>query len=280
MCAMSALLSTAVAAAIAAPQAAQPSFHFMQIEQVIAGVNGDTTAQAIQLRMRFQFQCFFGNGARLRVHDAAGANPIILAELDLDLPGCAMGDRVVVATPGFARHTDPVLVPDFVIDTPIPESYFAAGSLTFEDAAGTEVYWRLSWGGDGYTGDTGGALINDADGEFGPSWPGPLPADGLLALQFQDGAGAQSTANINDYALTPGAAVLTNNACQRFRLGDPCPWDCAFVACQDIDNEVGIVDFLILLAAWGMSDLDCDFDGGGIGITDLLELLAHWGPCE
>ncbi len=32
---------------------AQATFHLMQIEQVIGGVNGDTTAQAIQLRMRF-----------------------------------------------------------------------------------------------------------------------------------------------------------------------------------------------------------------------------------
>jgi hypothetical protein len=29
---------------------ASAAFHFMQIEQVIGGVNGDTTAQAIQLR--------------------------------------------------------------------------------------------------------------------------------------------------------------------------------------------------------------------------------------
>ena len=29
------------------------SFHLMQIEQVIGGVNGDVTLQAIQLRMRF-----------------------------------------------------------------------------------------------------------------------------------------------------------------------------------------------------------------------------------
>ncbi len=31
---------------------AHATFHFMQIEQVIGGVDGDTTKQAIQLRMR------------------------------------------------------------------------------------------------------------------------------------------------------------------------------------------------------------------------------------
>jgi len=52
-----------------------------------------------------------------------------------------------------------------------------------------------------------------------------------------------------------------------------CPWDCA-----DGDGQVGIVDFLALLAAWGHTSA-CDFDGGGIGIVDFLELLANWGPC-
>ncbi len=39
---------------------AQASFHLMQIEQVIGGVNGDTNAQAIQLRMRFAGQNLVG----------------------------------------------------------------------------------------------------------------------------------------------------------------------------------------------------------------------------
>ncbi|MCH7798090.1 MAG: hypothetical protein IID28_06555 [Planctomycetes bacterium] len=53
-----------------------------------------------------------------------------------------------------------------------------------------------------------------------------------------------------------------------------CPWDCG----TPVDAEVGIVDFLTLLAQWGVGG-SCDFDGGNVGITDFLELLAHWGPC-
>jgi hypothetical protein len=53
----------------------------------------------------------------------------------------------------------------------------------------------------------------------------------------------------------------------------PCPWDCG-----DGDGNVGIVDFLALLAQWG-SPGSCDFDGGGVGINDFLDLLANWGPC-
>ena len=57
-----------------------------------------------------------------------------------------------------------------------------------------------------------------------------------------------------------------------------------FATCQyDLDsgdNDVGITDFIALLAAWGpcpgcAADFDCDND---VGIVDFLDLLAHWGP--
>ena len=46
----------------------------------------------------------------------------------------------------------------------------------------------------------------------------------------------------------------------------------------DNDGNVGIVDFLELLAQWDGGG-SCDFDGGGVGIVDFLALLANWGPC-
>ena len=49
--------------------------------------------------------------------------------------------------------------------SPIPATYLAAGSLTFEDDFGT-ILWRLSWGGPAYTGPNTGALTNDADGRI------------------------------------------------------------------------------------------------------------------
>ncbi len=58
-------------------------------------------------------------------------------------------------------------------------------------------------------------------------------------------------------------------------LSIACPWDCG----ADNDGNVGIVDFLALLAQWGQVGTDCDIDGGGVGITDFLLLLANWGPC-
>ncbi len=56
--------------------------------------------------------------------------------------------------------------------------------------------------------------------------------------------------------------------------GTSCPWDCG----GDNDGNVGINDFLALLAQWGGPGA-CDFDGGNVGINDFLDLLANWGPC-
>ena len=54
----------------------------------------------------------------------------------------------------------------------------------------------------------------------------------------------------------------------------PCQFDCG-----NNDGDVGIVDFLALLAQWGQVGTSCDFNGGGVGIIDFLALLANWGPC-
>ena len=54
-----------------------------------------------------------------------------------------------------------------------------------------------------------------------------------------------------------------------------CPWDCG----GDNDGNVGIVDFLALLAQWDQVGTSCDFDGSGVGIVDFLKLLANWGVC-
>ena len=62
------------------------------------------------------------------------------------------------------------------------------------------------------------------------------------------------------------------------------PYELQPPPCLDItgDNLVGIVDFLLLLAAWGPNPgHPADFDGDGVvGIVDFLLLLASWGPCS
>jgi hypothetical protein len=53
------------------------------------------------------------------------------------------------------------------------------------------------------------------------------------------------------------------------------------VADLDGSREVDVIDFLILLAAWGQNPGDpADFDGDGfVGVTDFLIMLGNWGPC-
>ncbi len=266
------LVSAAATFAIASPSHAV--LHFMQIEQVIGGVGGDATAQAIQLRMRFLGQNLLADG-RLLAHDAQGQNPVLLIDFASSVPNGAPGARVLSASAGFSGVTSPAAVPDFVLTNLIPESYLAAGSITFESDCGL-IFWRLSWGGDGYTGPTTGSIINDADGEFGPPYLDPLPSGDESALLFQGPFNALSTNNADDYDLTPGAAVFTNNAGVSFTVeaADPCPVDCV-----NDDGEIGIDEFLAVLGSWGEVGVPCDFDGGGVGINDFLKVLGVWGSC-
>jgi hypothetical protein len=214
------MIRIVVAAAVVlatSPVPAHATFHLMQVEQVIAGVDGDDTVQAVQLRMRADGQEFVGS-SRLRVVDATGANPVLLSGIASNVDEGAVGSRVLLATASFAAHTTPAAVPDFVLDNPIPPSYLAAGCIQFESDGGTQMLWRLAWGGASYTGPTTGLTFNDADGNFGPAYAGPLPAGSNVALQFQGTATALSLNNDADYMLTSGAAVFVNNAGDAFTV--------------------------------------------------------------
>ena len=192
----------------------------MQIEQVIGGVDGDTTAQAIQLRMRFPGERNL-EFARIRAWDADGLNPVMLFDFTESLLPGPKGDTVLIVSESFIAHLEAGLAPDFTMTNLIPASYLAAGSLTFEGDDGT-VYWSLSFGGAAYTGSTLGAAFNDTDGDFGPPVDGPLPTSDTRALLFQGEPLDLSTTNIDDYALTLGPAVFTNNAGKSAKVV-PCP---------------------------------------------------------
>jgi len=194
--------------------AANASFHIMQIERVIAGVDGDVTAQAIQLRMRAVGQNFVSL-ARIRAWNANGTQRVVIVDMGSDVASGALGDRVLIASANFLNKTSPATVPDFVMTTTIPASYLPAGSLTFESDTGV-IYWRLSWGGGAYTGLTTGNIINDADGDYG-KLATTLPT-GFQALFFVNSASAPSTTNSADYAVSPGVGIFTNNAGTAFPI--------------------------------------------------------------
>jgi len=117
----------------------------------------------------------------------------------------------------------------------------------------------------------------------------------LVDQHDNDGLGQGSCEAVYvEHLIVEPAATLNTNGCPVYYLDaqidgtiddpfnlveivviPPCPAD------LDGDGNVGITDFLILLAMWGTDpggppDLDGD---GNVGITDFLLLLANWGPC-
>lgn len=201
-----AFLVAATLAAAAAPAAA--SFHLMQIEQVQGAYCGDPSAQAIQLRMRSAGQHLV-SGTSLVAYDAAGANPVTLLTFPANAPSGSSGARILVATAAFSANAGAPPA-DFVLTTPIPASYLAAGRVAFQ--FGPNAYWALAWGGPAYTGGNLGTLDNDADGNFNPPFGSPMPAHGGETIFFPGASGAMSTNNAADYALSPDPAFWANNA--------------------------------------------------------------------
>src|SRR5262245_36818935 len=123
---------------------ATATFHLMQIQQVVGGVCGDPSRQAIQLRTRTTGQNFVA-GTMLVVRDAAGANPITLLTYPSHVANGGTGVTILATTSGLASAYG--VTPDFTLAQPIPESYLAAGRLTFEDLGGDgtiRVYWSLA----------------------------------------------------------------------------------------------------------------------------------------
>lgn len=188
--------------------------HLMQVEQIIGAVNGDTSAQAIQLRMRSPGQNVMA-GSQLWVYDATGLNGVQIVDFSGILANGLTGDRVLITTAAFNSLTSPQTAPDYTMSNRIPDSYFAAGRLTFEEDDGT-VLWSIAWGGDAYTGSNEGELTNDDDGDFGPPFDQPLPSAGTVGLLLNLSATGTSSTNADDYALTDGTVIVNNNAGSSF----------------------------------------------------------------
>ena len=216
------ILAALASLALALP--VQASFHLMQIEQVIGGVNGDTTAQAIQLRMR-AFGENLVSGATLIAYDASGNNPITLGTFTANVTNNTAGTRILIATANFANYVGSPITPDLTMTNPIPASYLAAGRLTYQKPtymAGNAL-WSVSWGGAGYTGPNTGTLDNDSDGNFAPPFANALPSSSTSALHFNGAANAMSTNNAADYSIPAGAATFINNAGASATLIDVTP---------------------------------------------------------
>ncbi len=201
------------------------TFHLMQIEQVIGSVNGNTSAQAIQLRMRSPGQNFVSQ-ASVWAADAAGGNRVLLLNIASDVTVSTSGSRILLATSAFTtamQASQPSFTPDFTLATPIPASYLAAGRLTFEQDGGTvatpgTIIWSLSWGGSSYTGSNIGSTNNDVDGNFGPPFGSALPSTGGKGVLFSGAATAASTTNLANYVFSADPATVSKNNGTSFSL--------------------------------------------------------------
>jgi hypothetical protein len=200
------------ACAVLAPAAVHAQYYDrIQIYQAIGGVNGNTSIQAIELREVHPYNVEL-QLSRLVVADARGRHPVVLKDFGSAVSNPDLDASILVATSNFSTVTNPPITPDYILTNLIPESYLAAGTLTYEEDNG-EVYWRLSWGGADYNGTGAGELDNDPDGDFNPPYDGPLPSAGTDALYNWYDA-LQSSTNQFDYAPTSGGAIFTNNAGQ------------------------------------------------------------------
>ncbi len=277
------MLLSGVAAGLMSVSTVSATFHFMQIEQVIGSVDGDQTAQAIQLRMRTAGQNIVGQ-SRLVAFDAAGANPIIVMDIPANVANSGAGVRVLVSSASFNALTTPACTPDFVITNPIPPAYFNGGKLVFENDNSSIIVWNLAWGGAAYTGTNTGSTFNDADGNFNPPFASPLPATGYAAIQFNGAATAASTNNAANYVLTGDTTTWVNNGGASFTLTPPPPPVCP----GDItggggvpDGQVNVDDLNAILSAWqqnvGIGDpRDLAGNDGVVNVDDLNVVLSNW----
>jgi hypothetical protein len=140
----------------------------------------------------------------------------MIVDLSTFVANAATGSRILIASPNFASTFG--VTPDFMMTNLIPASYLPAGKVAFESDGAGLTWWNLAWGGASYTGPNMGQTTagggNDADGNFNPPFPGPLPSANGQAILFSGAATAASTNNAADYALTAGNATFTNNAGQ------------------------------------------------------------------
>jgi hypothetical protein len=136
--------------------------------------------------------------------------------------------------------------------------------------------------------------------EFGAWWGGTtggkFPDPNTIAVSFYDADGVliemlnfeyshsiqfDGVLDWHGWSISPPAATITYKSdfvaidALQANQSSACPGD------LDGDGEVGINDFLDLLAAWGPNPGHAgDLDGDDIvGINDFLMLLAAWGPC-
>jgi hypothetical protein len=106
----------------AEPQA----FHLVEINKLLVGYNGNTSIQAIELKLITSGENFVG-GAFLAVYDSLAAPVATLGTFPGNVANGLAGDRILCATAAFASAFS--ITPDLVIQPGIP---MVTGQVSFE----------------------------------------------------------------------------------------------------------------------------------------------------
>jgi hypothetical protein len=199
---------------LAAPEAAQV-FHIMEVNKLMVGYNGDTSIQAIEMKMILGGQNLV-SGLSFAAYDGNGALVATLGTFTANVANGANGSRVLAATANFAATFG--ITPDLVITPSIPVT---SGQVAFEEA-GCRVN-VLPYG------DVPTPLTS-------PTAAPPLPAGGATVL-----------VRTVDNATSP-TCPLAENAGARFMLtsggpGHPVPFtNNAGVTVNVLSTVVGVED--------------------------------------
>jgi hypothetical protein len=219
----------------------------------------------------------------------SGSNPSVI--------NCLFSDNSAGTGSGGGIHNDnssPTLVNCTISANVAGSGGGCASDASSSPAIANSVLW----------GNVNGAITGPATVTYScveGGWPGNIGADALFANpavgEYHLSAGSPCI-DAGDNTAVPGDVTTDLEGGPRF-IDDPNTVDSGvgtppivdmgayeyLAACVafDIngDGDVGIVDFLQMLADWGpCGGCPADTDGDGdVGVQDFLGLLAHWGPC-
>ncbi len=146
----------------------------------------------------------------------------------------------------------------------VPGDYAAGLVISIQAPSEGEPVWQIIGDQLGWSGD--GAFIVDLqtdelNGLIDLGTPPPANSVFLVTIEMLGGLPLEGHFVVSVFSIDI--------------LGKTCPWD------LDMDGNVGINEFLDLLAQWGTDPGGPpDFNSNGVvDINDFLELLANWGPC-
>ena len=129
VCALSAILTFVPLFLSFLPGSAYAAFHLNEIEQVMVGLNGNTTIQAVQLKMLATGENLV-SGMSIKVYNANGVQTDSLGSFSGSVPQGIAGRRILCATHNFAATFG--ITPDLEIK---PGLLVGTGQVSFEKPA-------------------------------------------------------------------------------------------------------------------------------------------------